>query len=101
MYWEIALFYGSFIITQSLDLNVFLIDLAIEILNIYKFQLRSTCLIDPILTTLLKDVLHWISKSVLDQTSLYLLTGYALQAFKIVLILFSKTYSCLRGFNKL
>ena len=46
----------------------------------------STCLLDPIPTGLLKEVLPSISTSLLDLINLSLLTGYVPQSFKVAVI---------------
>ena len=46
----------------------------------------TTCLLDPIPTRLLKEVLPLVSTSLLDMINLSLLTGYVPQSFKVAVI---------------
>ena len=46
----------------------------------------STCLLDPIPTRLLKEVLPLVSTSLLDMINLSLVTGYVPQSFKVAVI---------------
>lgn len=46
----------------------------------------STCLLDPIPTRLLKEVLPLVSASLLDMINVSLLTGYVPQSFKVAVI---------------
>ena len=46
----------------------------------------STCLLDPIPTRLLKDVLPLVGTSLLDMINLSLVTGYVPQSFKVAVI---------------
>ncbi len=46
----------------------------------------STCLLDPIPTRLLKEVLHLVNTTLLDMTNLSLLTGHVPQSFQAAVI---------------
>uniref|UniRef100_A0A8C9Z9B5 Reverse transcriptase domain-containing protein n=1 Tax=Sander lucioperca TaxID=283035 RepID=A0A8C9Z9B5_SANLU len=47
---------------------------------------RSTCLLDPIPTRLLKEALPMVNASLLDMINMSLLTGYVPQSFKVAVI---------------
>lgn len=63
---------------SSIDLN--------QLTLIISSAKSSTCLLDPIPTRLLKDVLPLVSPSFLDMINMSLLTGYVPQSFKVAVI---------------
>ena len=57
-----------------------------QLTSIISSSKPTTCLLDPIPTKLLKDVLPLVSTSLLDMINLSLLTGYVPQSFKLAVI---------------
>ena len=57
-----------------------------ELTSMISSSKPSTCLLDPIPTRLLKEVLPLISTSLLNMINLSLLTGYVPQSFKVAVI---------------
>ena len=61
------------------------IDLS-ELTSIINSSKPSTCLLDPIPTKLLKEVLPLINSSILSMINLSLIIGYVPQAFKLTVV---------------
>uniref|UniRef100_A0A8P4K2R3 Reverse transcriptase domain-containing protein n=1 Tax=Dicentrarchus labrax TaxID=13489 RepID=A0A8P4K2R3_DICLA len=57
-----------------------------QLTSIISSSKPSTCLLDPIPTRLLKEVVPLIGTSLLDMINLFLLSGYVPQSFKVAVI---------------
>ena len=57
-----------------------------ELTSVIRSSKSSTCLLDPVPTSLLKDIFPLINVAILNQINLSLVTGYVPQSFKVAVI---------------